>query len=347
MTIEECLAVVRDPRAQTEQKNEAYETIIALAKADHDFLYIERMEAGKKWFRLGVDEQLYAFIDPYFAILFVAPSKQKRSGVLADVEEGRLVLWEEHPGALREFYQGQKSILYSVPAALFQKEAICPGVEKVSIVDVPVVQEEQIEDAYAILTDAVREGKCVVHEYEEGERYKSELRSAVRNIRRWAEAPILIIDDGTLVKFCCDADVEELVIPDGVSRIGWHAFYETIVRKVVLPASVTVIEEEAFYECSLNQIVIPEGVKIIEEWAFGACYFLREVIIPDSVTSIGRWAFGCRRNYLYYDPEPIDQSRRDPQVILIGRKGSEAQRYAERYNSFENSYNLVAFRERE
>ncbi len=136
---------------------------------------------------------------------------------------------------------------------------------------------------------------------------------------------IFIVENGTLTKFETDDFVEEVYIPDCVKKIGCRSFYESPVGKVVIPDSVTTIESEAFLDCGLTEIEIPDSVTTIETWAFSGCEALREITIPDSVTSIGLWAIGYGQDLFHpwFNPIPF----RRP-VILYGKKGSEAERYA-------------------
>ena len=64
---------------------------------------------------------------------------------------------------------------------------------------------------------------------------------------------------------------------------------------VTIPNSVTSIGEHAFYECSgLTSVTIPNSVTSIGGGAFSYCNGLTSVTIPNSVTSIGSQAFyGC------------------------------------------------------
>ncbi len=110
-----------------------------------------------------------------------------------------------------------------------------------------------------------------------------------------------------------------------MKRIGCRAFCEAPVGKVVIPDSVTTIEPDAFLDCGLAEIEIPDSVTTIEAWAFSGCEALREIRIPNSVTSIGEWAIGYKEDpfHPWLDPIPFGRP-----VILYGKRGSEAERYA-------------------
>lgn len=84
-----------------------------------------------------------------------------------------------------------------------------------------------------------------------------------------------------------------VVIPHGVTRIGWGAFSGCkILKSVVIPEGVVSIGESAFQDCSsLTSVVIPKGVMEIEEYAFSGCSSLTSIVIPEGVEKIGRWTF--------------------------------------------------------
>ena len=88
----------------------------------------------------------------------------------------------------------------------------------------------------------------------------------------------------------------DVVIPDGVTEIGYLAFYNcSRVTGVTIPDSVTEISNEAFKGCtSLTSITIPDSVTGIGSEAFSGCTGLSGVTIPDSVKKLDDYVFsGC------------------------------------------------------
>ena len=91
--------------------------------------------------------------------------------------------------------------------------------------------------------------------------------------------------------------VRDLVIPEGVTSIGWSAFRNCgILTSVSIPESVTSIGGCAFSGCrSLTSITLPNSVTSIEDATFSNCSSLTAITIPEGVTSIGSYAFyNCR-----------------------------------------------------
>lgn len=105
-------------------------------------------------------------------------------------------------------------------------------------------------------------------------------------------------------------DIEELRIPDSVTRMGPGAFCDSPLKRLTLGRGLKVIPREAFAWGQLTQVDIPEGVESIERDAFGwnhierlslpstlrhlggfADNALSELSIPPSVESVGDSAF--------------------------------------------------------
>ncbi len=108
------------------------------------------------------------------------------------------------------------------------------------------------------------------------------------------------------------SDVEYLVIPDGVERIGnigfelkyidipdsvigfgeKSFFNASSLEEIIVPGGVEEIVNNAFYNCrSLKKIVLSEGVKSIGEFAFDGCSSMESISLPDSLEKIGNNAF--------------------------------------------------------
>ena len=142
------------------------------------------------------------------------------------------------------------------------------------------------------------------------------------------------INDNQVVKIEDEAcrhlvDVEEIVLPDGITEIGANAFRECwSLKKINIPATVTVIGVSAFEDCeNLKSITLPENIgvggcaglfkncKSLEAFKFpkgihgvdsgravdfesigaeifAGCSSLKEIAIPSGVKTIGYKAFG-------------------------------------------------------
>ena len=90
--------------------------------------------------------------------------------------------------------------------------------------------------------------------------------------------------------------IKKVVIEDGVTSIGNHAFELCpSLTSVTIPNSVKSIGSYAFLYCKgLTSITIPNSVTSIGGFTFEGCSGLTSITIPNSVTSIGDMAFlGC------------------------------------------------------
>lgn len=110
-----------------------------------------------------------------------------------------------------------------------------------------------------------------------------------------SNASDFIIKRSILIKYVGPGG--DVVIPDGVTSIGYEAFCEcSNLTNITIPDSVTTIEGYAFYGCKcLASIIIGNGVANIGNYAFQNCTGLTDITIPDCVTDIGTYAFsGCK-----------------------------------------------------
>ena len=105
--------------------------------------------------------------------------------------------------------------------------------------------------------------------------------------------PMEDYEDGTAPWYKDRYSITKVVIEDGVTSIGNHAFYEcNSLTSVDIPDSVTSIGDNAFQFCgSLIGVTIPDSVTSIKWGAFGSCESLTGIDISVNVTYIGEGAF--------------------------------------------------------
>lgn len=110
------------------------------------------------------------------------------------------------------------------------------------------------------------------------------------------------------------SNLSQIIIPEGVTHIGAHAFSSTDIVSIIIPDSVTtmgdgvfeccfsltnivlsnnllLIPSNAFRRTNLFSVTIPDGTTSIGSSAFEGCDVLTEITIPDSITSIENYAF--------------------------------------------------------
>ena len=100
-----------------------------------------------------------------------------------------------------------------------------------------------------------------------------------------------VIEDGVLISYAGEGG--EIVIPEGVTRIGDSAFQNnTTVTKVTFASTVTSVGTYAFNGCTaLTEVVFNEGLLTLERSAFYQCTALTSIELPSTLTTIGRSAF--------------------------------------------------------
>lgn len=74
--------------------------------------------------------------------------------------------------------------------------------------------------------------------------------------------------DYTTIDSYAGARNENVVIPEGVTKISEKAFYDTGIHSITLPSTLEIIESEAFKYCYLTTITIPNTVNTIGSEAF-------------------------------------------------------------------------------
>ncbi len=90
-------------------------------------------------------------------------------------------------------------------------------------------------------------------------------------------------------------DIKKLVVENGITRIGNHAFRSCVLTELDFAPSVVEIGENAFEGCSFTELDIPESVTAIGAFAF-LYNNVRDLHVPATLTSIGKGAFGFYDN---------------------------------------------------
>lgn len=148
------------------------------------------------------------------------------------------------------------------------------------------------------------------------------------NIDVSPDHPALTVIDGMLISktnnklicFPCAYPETDVVIPDGVTRIGTAAFMCCQgIDSVAISDSVTIIGSSAFQESSLSYVFIPDSVTSIGGFAFAWCNHMAEIYVPSSVTNIGSNAFESL----------IDTSSHTPLLDVVVEYDSYAEQYCQ------------------
>lgn len=84
----------------------------------------------------------------------------------------------------------------------------------------------------------------------------------------------------------------EIILPEGITKIGEDVFKNTHITKIVLPESLHKIGDGAFDECrNLKEVILPKQLEVIGSFAFAKCTNLLKLQLPDSIISIKDYAF--------------------------------------------------------
>lgn len=103
------------------------------------------------------------------------------------------------------------------------------------------------------------------------------------------------------------SDIGNLTIPENVTEIAGHVFYNARMSSLTLPSGLKVIGEKAFENCKfLSEVEIPGSVKTIKSGAFSQCSALKTVKLANGVATIGAEAFvSCNNLRDVYIPKSV------------------------------------------
>lgn len=99
-------------------------------------------------------------------------------------------------------------------------------------------------------------------------------------------------DKKTLIR-CPVGKSGKVVIPDGVTTIGRHAFWSCKISEVVIPDSVTEIGISAFTESHIQDFTLGKGMTYIGKYMFSTCKNIKHIHIPSHIKEIMSSAFSA------------------------------------------------------
>ena len=107
--------------------------------------------------------------------------------------------------------------------------------------------------------------------------------------------------------FSCCGDLTDVVLPDGLTELGDGAFWGCgNLASINIPQGVTRIGSNAFYQCRFTTITIPDSVTSLGISVFDYCSCLTEITLPDSITQIPGGTFmGCTNLTSVHIPESV------------------------------------------
>ncbi len=117
-------------------------------------------------------------------------------------------------------------------------------------------------------------------------------------------------------------EIKNIVISEGVTKIGGYAFYKTGIEGITLPESVISIGMDAFGMCkSLKSITLPAAVTSFSEGVFGFCDSLTEINVDEGNSkykSIGGVLFTKdNRLVAYPDAKPDEEYHIPAETVKI------------------------------
>ena len=99
-------------------------------------------------------------------------------------------------------------------------------------------------------------------------------------------------DKKTLIR-CPVGKSGKVIIPDGVTTIGRHAFRSCKISEVVIPDSVTEIGISAFTESHIQDFTLGKGMTYIGKYMFSTCKNIKHIHIPSHIKEIMSSAFSA------------------------------------------------------
>lgn len=91
--------------------------------------------------------------------------------------------------------------------------------------------------------------------------------------------------------FQANVQIEEVVIPEGITSIGSGSFqYCSSLRKVTLPGTLKSLTLNVFADCPvLEEVVFAEGFERIGNDSFARCENLKKIVLPSTFQGVGKF----------------------------------------------------------
>lgn len=167
-------------------------------------------------------------------------------------------------------------------------------------------QEEPAEEGKAEPTEEPETEETVSDDEEEKEVTAQATSGTCGDNLTWTlddEGTLTISGTGEMLSYAdsakpvpwSDTKVSAVVIQDGVTSIGWRAFYgQDLLSSVIIPSSVTFIDEDAFCNCTClrSMEILGENVFVYTH-AFVGCP-LKKIRIPNSIHFENQWLSNCK-----------------------------------------------------
>ena len=114
------------------------------------------------------------------------------------------------------------------------------------------------------------------------------------------------LDEG---EFSNCPNLASVIVPEGVTSIGYYGFHGCPLASVTLPSTLTSIGGGAFEGCEkLTSITIPVGVTELSRRVLCGCSSLTSIVLPTSLTTIGESALeGCVSLHEIDIPESVTE----------------------------------------
>lgn len=174
----------------------------------------------------------------------------------------------------------------------------------------PVTEKEEVVIEYVLVTDfelkETDDGNYEIAQFVGFEEENMEIPAEINGQRIVGIADNIFAELATLknikiaegIKYIGDKafvscpDLETIIFPETLEKIGAYCFSKTPIKRVELPSSIVELGEGIFSECEeLRSAVLPEHLEEIPANMFCRCGKLRDITFPTDVSVIGTSAF--------------------------------------------------------